>query len=138
MTIYRSVPRLEYNKFGMAEHTGTHMDAPSHFGKDRWRVHQIPSSHLVGPGVVIDVTEKVNGNADYAITVDDLKVCLYVLGLFSHALTSVRTLKIPKRWQPYICLDARKYCTYCYEWVALLLRLLESYPGKTTRISGMV
>ena len=33
-----------------------------------------PPSRLVGPGVVIDITEKANGNPDYGITVDDLKV----------------------------------------------------------------
>ena len=43
----------------------------------------------------------------------------------------VCTLKIknknknyPKHWHLYHCLDTRKYYTYRYEWVALLLRLL--------------
>ena len=66
--------RLESNKINMAEHTGTHVDAPSHFAKDHWRMQQVPPSRLVGPGVVIDVTEKVNGNPDYGITVQDLQV----------------------------------------------------------------
>ena len=47
-------------------------------------------------------------------------------------------VKNPKHWQPYHCLDERKYYTHVHwqEWVALLLWLLEPYPSKTaTRIS---
>ena len=33
-------------------------------------------------------------------------------------------VKNPKHWQPYHCLDTRKYCTHWQEWVALLLRRL--------------
>ena len=66
--------RLEVNAFGLGEHGGTHIDAPSHFVKDHWRVHQIPASHLVGPGVVVDVEDKVKANADYEMTKEDLLV----------------------------------------------------------------
>ena len=75
------ISRLESNKFNMAEHTGTHVDAPSHFAKDHWRMQQVPPSRLIGPGVVIDVTEKVNGNPDYGITVQDLQVSV-LLGVY--------------------------------------------------------
>ena len=33
-------------------------------------------------------------------------------------------VKTPKHWQPYHCLDTRKYCTHWQERIALLLRLL--------------
>ena len=43
-----------------------------------------------------------------------------------YAIACVNISANPKRWQPYHCLDIRKYCRYSYEWlvIALLLRLL--------------
>ncbi|KAH9504636.1 hypothetical protein Btru_062482 [Bulinus truncatus] len=64
---------LELNKFDTPEHIGTHMDAPSHFSNTGWRVHQIPADRLVGPGVVIDVRDKVTHNSDYRMTVFDVQ-----------------------------------------------------------------
>lgn len=55
------------------EHMGTHIDAPNHFGRGRPALHEIPPERLMGPGVVIDVTEKVKTNSDYAVTVQDIK-----------------------------------------------------------------
>jgi len=49
------------------------MDAPAHFGKGQWRVHQIPIERLRGPGVVIDVKEQVRKNRDYRVSIDDVK-----------------------------------------------------------------
>ena len=46
---------MEYNKFAMAEHSGTHMDAPSHVAKGGRRVHDIPMGDLVGAGVIVNV-----------------------------------------------------------------------------------
>ena len=42
-------------------------------------------------------------------------------------------IKNPKHWQPclYHCLDPQKYCTHWYAYVALLLQLLQAYPGKS-------
>ena len=54
------------------EHQGTHIDAPSHFGKGRQSMEQIPPEKLMGPGVVIDVKDKVKVNPDYAVSVDDI------------------------------------------------------------------
>lgn len=64
---------VEYNKFSMGEHRGTHADAPSHFAQGHWRNQQIPPSRLVGPGVVIDVRQKVQNNPTYKMTLDDIK-----------------------------------------------------------------
>ena len=47
----------------------------------------------------------------------------------SHVLKWACPLQIPNNWQLYHCLDTQKYCTCWYQWVALLLRLLLSYPG---------
>ena len=44
-------------------------------------------------------------------------------------------LQIPNNRQLYHSLDTQKYCTCWYQWVALLLRLLLSYPGMVARIT---
>ncbi|KAK7496650.1 hypothetical protein BaRGS_00012057 [Batillaria attramentaria] len=64
---------IEMNYFALPEHGGTHIDAPAHYVQGKWRTHQIPASNLIGPGVIVDVTEKVKDNEDYAVTVDDLQ-----------------------------------------------------------------
>lgn len=58
--------------FSAAEHGGTHIDAPIHFGRDRSTVDQIPLERLIGPAVVVDVRAQCDANADYELTVDDL------------------------------------------------------------------
>lgn len=65
--------RLEANKMEFFEHQGTHIDAPVHFGNGRHSLEQIPLERLIGPGVVIDIRDKVKSNADYAVTVEDIK-----------------------------------------------------------------
>jgi len=56
-----------------AEHGGTHLDAPSHFAKDKWSTDQIPLDRLTGESVVINVSDKALNNADYLITVADIE-----------------------------------------------------------------
>ncbi|KAJ8320282.1 hypothetical protein KUTeg_001869 [Tegillarca granosa] len=51
---------------------GTHFDAPSHFSKTGWRLHEVPIDKMMGPGVVVDVKSKAAKNRDYAVSVDDL------------------------------------------------------------------
>ncbi len=59
------------NNFCAAEHGGTHIDAPVHFARGKWSLEQVPLDHLIGPGVVVDVSEKALKNRDYLITVND-------------------------------------------------------------------
>ncbi len=61
------------NKFCTAEHGGTHMDAPIHFSKNGMTVDQIPLDNLVGPGVVVDVSEKTKNNPDYQVGIGDFE-----------------------------------------------------------------
>jgi len=58
--------------FTTQEHYGTHLDAPAHFAKGMWTVDQIPAERLVRPLVVLDLSKKINGNADYEISVTDV------------------------------------------------------------------
>ena len=63
----------EANNFSLAEHGGTHLDAPIHFAEARHTTDLIPIDRLVGPAVVIDVTSEAASNPDYRLTVQDLE-----------------------------------------------------------------
>lgn len=43
------IVRYAINDFCAAEHGGTHLDAPIHFGQNKWTVGQIPIDHLITP-----------------------------------------------------------------------------------------
>ncbi len=57
-------------KFSASEHGGTHLDAPIHFAKDRQTLDQIPLDRLVGPGIVIDVSQDCEKNADFQVPLE--------------------------------------------------------------------
>jgi kynurenine formamidase len=59
-------------RYAASEHGGTHLDAPIHFGEGRSAADEVPLSRLVGPAVVIDISEAAAKNADYRLTVDDI------------------------------------------------------------------
>lgn len=61
-----------YN-YGGSEHVGTHLDAPFHFAEGKWTTERIPLGRTIGPGAVIDVSEKAAKNADYRVGVDDIR-----------------------------------------------------------------
>jgi len=64
----------ESRDFSQSEHSGTHLDAPAHFSEGKWRVDQIPVSSLVGPGVKVDITEKVRQDGlDSLLQLEDLE-----------------------------------------------------------------
>jgi kynurenine formamidase len=63
---------IESGRVTLWEHQGTHLDAPSHFVNNaqsqeaagvpparRAQLHQIPATRLVGPAVVVDISERV-------------------------------------------------------------------------------
>ena len=57
----------------LVEHTGTHMDAPIHFGDGVQSADQIPAEHLVVPLAIVDIRAKAANDADAQLTPDDLK-----------------------------------------------------------------
>ncbi len=61
------------NNFCAAEHSGTHLDAPIHFSEGKHTTDQIPLERLVGPAVVVDVSEAAVSDADYLVSVNDLE-----------------------------------------------------------------
>ena len=54
------------------EHHGTHLDAPIHGGDGLPSVDALSAAQLFGPAVVVDVTEAVSADPDYAATAGDL------------------------------------------------------------------
>ncbi|KAG5638444.1 hypothetical protein H0H81_012661 [Sphagnurus paluster] len=58
-TPYTTVAKDGYSvhALSLGTHTGTHIDAPSHFFADGKPVDQIPLESLIGPLVVIDLTD---------------------------------------------------------------------------------
>jgi kynurenine formamidase len=61
------------NDFFTSEHGGTHIDAPIHFAQGHQTVDQLPLDRLLGPAVVIDVTDAAGRDADYQVTADDIQ-----------------------------------------------------------------
>ena len=59
-------------RYSASEHGGTHLDAPIHFGEGKQTIDQIPVDKLVGPAVVIDVSEAASKNRDYSLTLSDI------------------------------------------------------------------
>jgi kynurenine formamidase len=60
------------NSFCMPEHGGTHLDAPIHFARDRETMERVPLERLIGPVVVIDVSDKAAKDRDYRVSADDV------------------------------------------------------------------
>ena len=64
-------PHYEANSFAVAEHGGTHVDAPRHFQAGGGSVPDIPLSKLIGYTVVINVTRRAAADRDLQIDVSD-------------------------------------------------------------------
>jgi kynurenine formamidase len=61
-----------YN-FSAAEHGGTHLDSPIHFAEGANTADQIPVEQMIGPGFVIDVSQKVADDVDYQVSAADIE-----------------------------------------------------------------
>lgn len=59
--------------FAGSEHGGTHMDAPKHFAKGHPAAHEVPVDQVMGPAVVVDVSDRALDDPDYQVSTDDLK-----------------------------------------------------------------
>lgn len=60
-------------KFSAEEHGGTHFDAPMHFAKGANSIEKVPVDKLIGEGIVVNVSDKVNSNRDYQISITDFQ-----------------------------------------------------------------
>src|SRR5688572_15818390 len=61
------------NNISAAEHGGTHMDAPLHFAEGQHTAERVPLSNCIGSAVVIDVTRSAARDADYRLSLDDVR-----------------------------------------------------------------
>lgn len=59
-------------RFTMGEHTGTHLASPSTFYEDGPGPDDLPANSLILPASVIDVTDLVQQDSDYAISASDV------------------------------------------------------------------
>lgn len=92
------------NNFSMAEHGGTHLDAPVHFAKGRHAVDEVPLAQLVGDAIVIEVSDRCANQPDYQVTPDDLQRWEQTNGAIPRdAIVLIRT-SFSRHWP-----DARKY-----------------------------
>ena len=67
-------PMWKWHNIHTGEHTGTHVDAPAHWvsGRDGWTVDQIPPARLIGPAVVVDVTQQAAADPDFLLEPEHL------------------------------------------------------------------
>lgn len=60
------------NEVTFDEHTGTHVDAPSHFVVGATSADRLPVDRLIAPLVVISIADRAGRNPDTLVSVDDL------------------------------------------------------------------
>ena len=59
--------------FSSPEHLGTHIDAPIHFAEGGLTVAEISVDTLIGPGVLIDISDRCSTDADATLRPEDLE-----------------------------------------------------------------
>ncbi len=62
------------NRISIGEHSGTHWGTPNTFIEGARSAEMIPVEELVVPAVVIDIREVGKTDADYRLSIDDVKV----------------------------------------------------------------
>jgi len=85
-------------KFATEEHFGTHVDAPSHFVSGGWTVDEIPADRLIRPAVCVNIAEKVRGDANYRLTVEDLRSFERAHGQIPEGVTVLIATGWDDRW----------------------------------------
>lgn len=63
----------EANTLRLAEHGGTHLDAPVHFAEGAHSTDRIPLERLIGPAIVVDVMAAAAADRDYQVSLEDLQ-----------------------------------------------------------------
>jgi kynurenine formamidase len=61
------------NRWELAEHDGTHLDAPAHFAPRGPTAERLGASSLIVAAVVIDIRQRARKDADAVATIDDLR-----------------------------------------------------------------
>ena len=92
------------NRYHASEHGGTHLDAPIHFTENGKTLDQLTLDQLTGAAVVVDVSAKALQEADYQITVADLKAWETKHGQIPKGAILLLSTGFARSWP-----DARKY-----------------------------
>jgi kynurenine formamidase len=92
------------NRYRASEHGGTHIDAPIHFAENRKTLDQLTIDQLTGAAVVVDVSAKALKDADYQITVADIKTWEQGHGRIPNGTILLFHTGYARHWP-----DARKY-----------------------------
>lgn len=86
------------NNICLAEHGGTHMDAPIHFAEGKRAADEVPLQQLIGPAVIIDVQVQAAKNADYRLSVADLEAWEHAHGQIPSGAIVLMHSGWGKRW----------------------------------------
>ena len=93
------------HSISMGSHTGTHVDAPSHFIEDGSSIDQLPLSAFVGNAIVVDVTRKsAKDRISWADIAAYEEIIRQKVALASGALVLLRT-GWSKHWKTSTYLD---------------------------------
>jgi kynurenine formamidase len=92
------------NRYRASEHGGTHIDAPIHFANGQKTVDQLPLDQLTGNAIVVDVSAKALKDADYQITVADLKAWETTHGRMPKSVILLLRTGFARHWP-----EAKKY-----------------------------
>jgi kynurenine formamidase len=87
------------NKFSTGEHTGTHVDAPSHFAKGGKNIDELPLESLMGPLIIIDMTQRAESQPDMVVTLEDIASWEKQNGKIPSGAFVVMNSNWWKRWQ---------------------------------------
>lgn len=97
---------LDY-RLDIAEHCGTHLDAPLHFTEGGKAVDEIPLDQLIGPLVVIDIGARAAGNSDALVERADVEDWIGRNGDIPDGAIAVMRSGWSQRWS-----DAQRYFGY--------------------------
>lgn len=86
------------NNISMAEHGGTHMDAPIHFAEGKLTSNEVPLSNCIGPAAVIDVRSACEKDPDYLLTVADIQAWEQSHGRLPAGAVVIMHTGWAKRW----------------------------------------
>ena len=75
VTLFRNGPPPDayVNQWTFAEHSGTHVDVPSHFSAKGRNLDDISLEELIMPAVVLDISARAANDADTTVSAADLR-----------------------------------------------------------------
>ena len=92
------------NRYRASEHGGTHIDAPIHFAENHKTLDELTIDQLTGAAIVVDVSAKALKDADYQITVADMKAWEAVHGRIPNGAIVLFNTGYARHWP-----NAKKY-----------------------------